>query len=284
MRSPTPRRRAKSWRCTNASPHSATTTRCADLHLPAPGASRDRGRDPRLHARRRPGSRDRRSRQRRRPLAQRRRGRENADDRLALRHRDQRRQVRRPPRHLLADRSSRSNCDKRVRTLPFDFEIVAFAEEEGVRFKSTFLGSSAIAGSFDMRRARQSRWRRHQHAQAMQGTALDGARFDPAAIPDIARDPKKLAGYVEVHIEQGPVLLDAGQRARRRHLDHGQRAHDGDDHGPGRTRRHRADGLASRRGRGRRGNRARGRAALRDRAGPGRHGRQARMCRMARST
>jgi len=35
-------------------------------------------------------------------------------------------------------------------TLPFDLEIVAFAEEEGVRFKSTFLGSSALAGNFDM--------------------------------------------------------------------------------------------------------------------------------------
>src|SRR6185369_5414572 len=35
-------------------------------------------------------------------------------------------------------------------TLPFDLEIVAFAEEEGVRFKSTFLGMSALAGSFDM--------------------------------------------------------------------------------------------------------------------------------------
>src|SRR5262249_57221466 len=35
--------------------------------------------------------------------------------------------------------------------LPFDLEIVAFADEEGVRFKSTFLGSSALCGSFDRR-------------------------------------------------------------------------------------------------------------------------------------
>ncbi len=91
-------------------------------------------------------------------------------------------------------------------TLPFDLEIVAFAEEEGVRFKSTFLGSSALAGSFDM--------------QVLDNVDADGismraamreAGHDPAAIPAIARDPKVLAGYVEVHIEQGPVLLDAGR-------------------------------------------------------------------------
>ncbi len=90
--------------------------------------------------------------------------------------------------------------------LPFDLEIVAFCEEEGVRFKSTFLGSSAIAGSFD--------------AAVLDNLDADGismheaireAGFDPARIPAIARDPEKLAGYVEVHIEQGPVLLDEGR-------------------------------------------------------------------------
>ena len=94
--------------------------------------------------------------------------------------------------------------------LPFDFEIVAFCEEEGVRFKSTFLGSSAIAGSFDVGVFDNLDSDGISMRSAMQGTALDGARFDPAVIKDIARDPKKLAGYVEVHIEQGPVLLDAG--------------------------------------------------------------------------
>ena len=89
--------------------------------------------------------------------------------------------------------------------VPFDFEIVAFCEEEGVRFKSTFLGSSAIAGSFDT-----------GVLDNLDGdgismrAAMQDAGFDPAVISAIARDPKKLAGYVEVHIEQGPVLLDAG--------------------------------------------------------------------------
>ena len=90
--------------------------------------------------------------------------------------------------------------------LPFDFEIVAFCEEEGVRFKSTFLGSSAIAGSFDAGVLDNL----DSDGISMRA-AIESAGFDPAKIPVIAREPKKLAGYVEVHIEQGPVLLDAGQ-------------------------------------------------------------------------
>ncbi len=90
--------------------------------------------------------------------------------------------------------------------LACDLEIIGFAEEEGVRFKSTFLGSSALAGSFD--------------ARVLENTDSDGvsmreamraAGHDPARIGEIARDPKKLGGYVEVHIEQGPVLLDAAR-------------------------------------------------------------------------
>ena len=91
-------------------------------------------------------------------------------------------------------------------TLPFDLEIVAFAEEEGVRFKSTFLGSSALAGSFDMHVLDQV----DADGISMRA-AMHEAGHDPAAIPTIARDPRALAGYVEVHIEQGPVLLDAGR-------------------------------------------------------------------------
>jgi N-carbamoyl-L-amino-acid hydrolase len=90
--------------------------------------------------------------------------------------------------------------------LPFDLEIVAFAEEEGVRFKSTFLGSSALAGSFDMRVLD------HVDAEGVSmRAAMREAGHDPDRIAAIARDPRTLAGYVEVHIEQGPVLLDAGR-------------------------------------------------------------------------
>ena len=92
---------------------------------------------------------------------------------------------------------------ERGEKLPFDFEIVAFAEEEGVRFKSTFLGSNAVIGKFDL--------------ALLENTDADGismrdaiaaAGHDVAAIPAIGRDPSRLLGYVEVHIEQGPVLLE----------------------------------------------------------------------------
>lgn len=95
---------------------------------------------------------------------------------------------------------------RRGTTLPFDLEIVAFAEEEGVRFKSTFLGSSALTGTFDPSVLDQV----DADGVSMRA-ALHEAGHDPAAIPAIARDPRTLAGYVEVHIEQGPVLLDAGR-------------------------------------------------------------------------
>ena len=96
---------------------------------------------------------------------------------------------------------------QRALTLPYDLEIVAFADEEGVRYKSTFLGSSALAGTFDARLLDA----RDEHGVALRD-ALHEAGLDPNAIAGIARDRNEIAAYVEVHIEQGPVLLDA-QRA-----------------------------------------------------------------------
>lgn len=87
--------------------------------------------------------------------------------------------------------------------LPYTLTIVAFAEEEGVRFKSTFLGSRAVAGQFD--------------PATLDSIDADGIRLreamhtaglDPAAIPMAACDRNQLLGFVEVHIEQGPVLLN----------------------------------------------------------------------------
>ncbi len=90
--------------------------------------------------------------------------------------------------------------------LPYNLEIIAFAEEEGVRYKSTFLGSGAVVGQFDPRLLDAV----DADGISMRAALLD-AGFDPAAIPAIARDPADLLGYVEIHIEQGPVLLDEGQ-------------------------------------------------------------------------
>ncbi|XLZ72941.1 allantoate amidohydrolase [Massilia sp. SR12] len=89
--------------------------------------------------------------------------------------------------------------------LPFHLEVIGFAEEEGVRFRSTFLGSNAVTGNFDMALL---------DARDVDGTsmraALTAAGHDPAAIACIARRREDVAAYVEVHIEQGPVLLEHG--------------------------------------------------------------------------
>jgi OHCU decarboxylase len=94
---------------------------------------------------------------------------------------------------------------ERGERLPFNLEVIGFAEEEGVRFKSTFLGSSAVAGRFDPAELDQ------QDADGVtMRQALQDAGHDPQAIAAIARDPASLLGFVEVHIEQGPVLLERG--------------------------------------------------------------------------
>jgi len=95
---------------------------------------------------------------------------------------------------------------QRTVRLPFDLEIVAFADEEGVRYKSTFLGSSALAGTFDAALLDNV-----DAGGISMRDAIDAAGLDPRAIGSLARAPSTLAGYVEVHIEQGPVLLDAGR-------------------------------------------------------------------------
>ncbi len=87
--------------------------------------------------------------------------------------------------------------------LPVGLEVVAFAEEEGQRFSAAFLGSSALAGSF------QTDWLELQdeHGTTMR-QAMQQAGLDPAHIPALARAPKHYLGFVEVHIEQGPLLLE----------------------------------------------------------------------------
>jgi len=85
-------------------------------------------------------------------------------------------------------------------------EIIAFAEEEGLRFQSTFLGSSAVAGAFDGRVLEAT----DRDGISMR-QAMAAANLDPARIPAIARRGAEVAAFIEIHIEQGPVLLDAGR-------------------------------------------------------------------------
>ena len=89
--------------------------------------------------------------------------------------------------------------------LAYPLEIIAFAEEEGVRFKSTFFGSRAAAGRFDLRDLESV-----DAGGSTLSEVLRAAGHDVAAIPAIARDPSQVACFVEVHIEQGPVLLESG--------------------------------------------------------------------------
>lgn len=91
---------------------------------------------------------------------------------------------------------------RQARRLPFDLEVVAFAEEEGVRFGSTFLGSSAYIGRFDQRLLETV----DQDGIRMRD-ALRAAGLNPEAIAAQGLDTSRLAHYFEVHIEQGPVLL-----------------------------------------------------------------------------
>lgn len=85
--------------------------------------------------------------------------------------------------------------------LPFGIEVVAFAEEEGQRYKAVFLASSALCGKFD------PRWLDQVDADGVSmRDAMSRAGLDVNAIPSLARDPRRYLGFVEVHIEQGPVL------------------------------------------------------------------------------
>lgn len=91
------------------------------------------------------------------------------------------------------------------RRLPFAIEIVGFVDEEGVRFKSTLLGSRAVAGTFEDKALDATDDDGVSVAQAMRDFGLD-----PAAIPAAARKREAVHAYVEFHIEQGPVLEDEG--------------------------------------------------------------------------
>jgi len=91
-------------------------------------------------------------------------------------------------------------------TLPFDVEVIGFSDEEGLRFQTAFLGSSAVAGRFD-----GAQLERRDAGGVRLRDALIAAGHDPGAIPALARDPVRVLGYVEVHIEQGPVLLNEGR-------------------------------------------------------------------------
>jgi N-carbamoyl-L-amino-acid hydrolase len=85
--------------------------------------------------------------------------------------------------------------------LKFGIEVVAFAEEEGQRYKATFLGSGALVGQFN------PAWLDQLDAEGVSmREAMKQAGLNEKDIPKIQRKPQDYLGFIEVHIEQGPVL------------------------------------------------------------------------------
>jgi N-carbamoyl-L-amino-acid hydrolase len=82
-------------------------------------------------------------------------------------------------------------------------EVVGFAEEEGQRYKATFLGSGALVGDFKAEWLDQVDANEINLRQAMIDAGLSASLSD---IATLKRDASKYLGFVEVHIEQGPVL------------------------------------------------------------------------------
>ncbi len=88
---------------------------------------------------------------------------------------------------------------------PFGIEVVAFADEEGLRYRSSYLASRALAGTIEVAEL--------DFVDAAGISLRDAIRAmggDPDALSSARRSGAELLGYVEVHIEQGPVLEQQG--------------------------------------------------------------------------
>lgn len=90
-------------------------------------------------------------------------------------------------------------------TLPFAVEVLGFSEEEGVRFSSAYLGSKGYSGQL---RAADLKHRDAKYISVLEALTAHARETSapPFALPKRAHAPRDLLGYLEVHIEQGPVL------------------------------------------------------------------------------
>lgn len=90
--------------------------------------------------------------------------------------------------------------------LPFAIEVIGFSEEEGVRFKTPYLGSRAVAGCFDSSLL---------NLRDAEGFTMRAAIANFGLSPDEWRAAqyggKRVSGYFEAHIEQGPILESLGE-------------------------------------------------------------------------
>jgi allantoate deiminase len=105
------------------------------------------------------------------------------------------------PLGLITAISCVAGLHKRGRRFPFAIEVTGFADEEGVRFASTLLGSRAVAGTFNERVLASK-----DEAGISMREAFVQFGLDPDHIGAAARIRSELLAYVELHIEQGPVL------------------------------------------------------------------------------
>lgn len=89
--------------------------------------------------------------------------------------------------------------------LPFSVEVLAFADEEGVRFPTALMGPRVLAGTFDPAVLSMT-----DGDGVSLRDALIGFGCDPKQLPALSRGRKETLGYLEIHIEQGPILEQAG--------------------------------------------------------------------------
>lgn len=92
-------------------------------------------------------------------------------------------------------------CHEHNITFPFHIDVVAFADEEGSRFGTTLIGSKAIAGDW------QAKWALlTDNLNVDMATAMRTFGLDINNVTNAALNPAAILGYLEMHIEQGPVL------------------------------------------------------------------------------
>ena len=90
---------------------------------------------------------------------------------------------------------------RRGHRLPFAVEVIGFADEEGVRFQSTYLGSRAVTGRFE-----QTLLARRDADGVSLAEAMTAFGLDPVRVGEAARQARDVLAYLELHIEPGPVL------------------------------------------------------------------------------
>ena len=107
------------------------------------------------------------------------------------------------PLGVLAGLNVLENIIRDGRKLPFHIELIAFCDEEGVRYHTTYLGSKVVAGHFEQEFLDRKDAEGVSLREAIGAAGGGVASLDREAIP-----PDQWLGYFEIHIEQGPILYE----------------------------------------------------------------------------